>query len=437
MTKYDRMTKAELIRVILSLQKTAGAGEAAQAGTGEKDDELVHQVQVHQFELEAQNEELRNMRGLLEESRDRYADLYDFAPVGYLMLDVRGTIMDINLTGATLLGQERTRVLALPLSRYTADEDLPKLRQYLNDCWKTPNAVSTELRLNVKSRPDLIVQLISTTHHDLPTGRPTLRTTMLDITERKQAEEHVRELNGAAERRSQELEAANREVEMTQHELGALVYSVSHDLHVPIAQMEELADALIEDYGPELSETVTHIAQLVRENAREANRLAHALLVLSRAEQQPARKEMIAMRRLVDQAIHELEAQEPDRHMEIAVGELSGAEVDPALFQQVWTNLISNAWKFTARQDKPRIEIGMCQDDDVRVYFVKDNGAGFDMAEAGRLFRAFQRLHHAEEFPGAGLGLAISERIIRRHGGRVWADAKAGEGATFYFTIGG
>ncbi len=437
MSRYDRMTKAELLVVIKQLEKRAGGSKAERGSTPERDAErerLMHELEVHETELESQNEELRYTRSLLEESRDRYADLYDFAPVSYLTLDERGFIRGINLTGAALLGAERARILGMPLTRYTAQDDIPKLREYLGQCWDKKESVSTDLHLNVPEHPGLQVQLVSIVRSEA--RGPIIRMTILDNTERKQAEARMRDLNVDLERRSQELEGANRELELAHDEIGALVYSVSHDLHGPIVQIEQLANALAEDYGTELQEEERQIIGLIRANARDANRLAKALLVLARTDQQVPRRQLIEMRGLVEQVVNDLRREEPERQVEIVMDELPPAHVDPGLFRQVWLNLLSNAWKFTSKQAAARIEIGACKENGVTIYSCKDNGAGFDMSNASRLFRAFQRLHHAEEFPGEGLGLAIVQRIIRRHGGRVWAEANVGEGATFYFTIG-
>lgn len=428
MSKYDQMSKAELLRVIQRLAAREAADQSSAEPVGGKRERLLQELQVHQAELETQNDELRRMQQQLEESRNRYADLYDFAPVGYLTLDKLGTIREINLTGAALLGVERSRVLGMFFSRYTLHADIPKLRDHLRRSRAQRKPVTTELCLDVATHPSLMVQLVSLGRNDAKTGALEIQTTMIDITERRAAEERIQALNQDLAHRSAEAEASH-------HELEALVYSLSHDLHEPIQQIGQLGDLLYEDHGEELPVAARDLVDLMRANAHEANRLADALLVLSQMDHRAPHQQRVAMRELARQALEELRDEQSDRALEITLGDLPAAEADPDLMKQVWINLLSNALKFTRGQKTAKIEIGAGVQDGHMVYFVKDNGAGFDMADAGRLFRVFQRLHHAEDFPGMGLGLAMVDRILRRHGGRVWAQAQVGQGATFFFTL--
>ncbi|MGE5262815.1 MAG: sensor histidine kinase [Acidobacteriota bacterium] len=428
MPTYSQMTKAELIQTIQRLEAREGLHGSSAEPVDPERERLLQELQVHQAELETQNEDLRRMQQLLEESRDRYADLYDFAPVGYLTLDDRGVIQEINLTGAALLGAVRTRVIGKSFSRYVAPAEIPALRDHLRRAFQQPEPLTAILHLNVTTLPLPVVQLVSLARKDAKTGALLIRTTMTDITERQAAEERIRALNQDLARRSAESEAAH-------HELEALVYSVSHDLHVPIAQIEQLGDLLYRNPTQQLSAEDRDLVDLIRANAQEANRLADALLVLARIDQRVPHKQTVAMRELARQALEELQAEQSGRQVEITLGDLPAAEADPGLMKQVWVNLLSNALKFTRLQETTRIEIGARAQDGHTVYFVKDNGAGFDMADADRLFRVFQRLHHAEDFPGNGLGLAVVDRIVRRHAGRVWAEAKVGQGAMFSFTL--
>jgi PAS domain S-box-containing protein len=355
--------------------------------------------------------------------------LYDFAPVGYLTLEESSVIREINLTGAALLGVERSRVLGMSFSRYALASDTAKLREHLRQSRDQSEPITTELRMNVASRPAMVLQLVSIARKDAKRDAFRIQTTMTDITQREEAEEQIRSLNQDLARRSAEAEAAH-------HELEALVYSLSHDLHVPIQQIEQLGDLLNQDHRQQLPAEGRDLVDLIRANAREANRLADALLVLSRMDQLVPHKQSVDMRELARQALEELRGEQSGRQVEITLADLPMAEADPGLMKHVWVNLLSNALKFTRLQETARIEIGARLQDGHTVYFVKDNGAGFDMANADRLFRVFQRLHHAEDFPGEGLGLVIVDRIIRQHGGRVWAQAQVGEGATFFFTLG-
>ncbi len=258
-----------------------------------------------------------------------------------------------------------------------------------------------------------------------------------DITERKRIEESMRQLNEDLKRRARELQATNSELEATNSELEAFAYSVSHDLRAPLNLIDQFSRLALEDYAEQLPEDGQRLLNLIHDNAVVTNRLAEDLLALSRTSRLLPKRKPLVMAEVVDQALRELEREHAGRQVEVRVGHLPPAEADPVLLKQVWLNLLSNAFKFTGRCDIAQIEIGAIAELGQVVYFVKDNGAGFDMANAERLFRAFQRLHHAEDYPGNGLGLAVIDRIIRRHGGRVWAEAQPDQGATFYFTLEG
>ena len=224
------------------------------------------------------------------------------------------------------------------------------------------------------------------------------------------------------------LETANTELE-------AFAYSVSHDLRAPLRAIDGFSRILIRDYEALLPPQGQRHIQRVRDNAQQMGRLIDDLLTFSRLSRQPLNKEPVSLANLVRHVISELTDDQQDRQVEIDIGELPVCQADPALFKQVYVNLLSNALKFTRQRDAARIEVGCRQLNEEMVYFVKDNGTGFDMRYADKLFGVFQRLHRAEDYEGTGVGLAIVQRIIHRHGGRVWAEAEVDQGATFYFTL--
>ena len=241
-----------------------------------------------------------------------------------------------------------------------------------------------------------------------------------------------------AARAHRELEALNTKLEAANSELEAFSYSVSHDLRTPLRAIDGFSQALLEDYGAVLEPEGRDYLHRLRNAAQNMGRLIEDLLRLSRvtrAELQWSDVDLSAMCRSI---AAELAASTPERYVDVTVADGLTLRGDERLLGQAMRNLLDNAWKFTANTPAARIEVGEVPAADrnkSKVFFVRDNGAGFDMARADKLFGAFQRLHPVDEFPGSGIGLAIVRRIIHRHGGRIWADAAVGKGATFYFTL--
>ncbi len=253
----------------------------------------------------------------------------------------------------------------------------------------------------------------------------------VDIAKRKEAEEKVGQLNAELEdrvaKRTAELETANRELE-------AFSYSISHDLRAPLRAVDGFSQAVMEDYGELLPEGGRNYLQTIRNGAQRMGMLIDDLLAFSRLSRQPVTKQEVNTANLVANVLEELKPQHDGREVEIRIGDLPPCQGDAALLKQVWINLLSNAIKYSRDRKPAIIEIGCKREQEENVYFVRDNGAGFDMKYAHKLFGVFQRLHRSEEFEGTGVGLAIVQRIVNRHGGRIWADAAPGKGATFYFT---
>jgi PAS domain S-box-containing protein len=255
-----------------------------------------------------------------------------------------------------------------------------------------------------------------------------------DITERQRAEaERGQRLREEAAR--VEAERGRAELEAAYKELEAFSYSVSHDLRAPLRAVDGFSRILLDDYLADLSGEAKDYLLRVRANTERMGQLIDDLLAFSRLSRQPLAKQTIQPADVVHHVWDDLRAEWDARRVDVVIGDLPACEADPRLLRQVWLNLLSNALKFTRRREAPRIEVGSERQNADRAYFVKDNGVGFDMRYADKLFGVFQRLHSSEDYEGTGVGLAIVQRIIHRHGGRVWAEAAVDNGATFYFTL--
>jgi len=256
--------------------------------------------------------------------------------------------------------------------------------------------------------------------------------TNTDVEELKRAGEEIKVLNAELEtrvaERTAELEAANKELE-------AFSYSVSHDLRAPLRAVNGFAGIVLSEYSQHLPEEGQQYLERVRKGGQRMGELIDDLLAFSRLSRQALARQTVDTNRLVQETLAELKPALAGRSLEIKVGDLPPCQGDQALLKQVWINLLSNALKYSRDRSPAIVEAGYEQRESYGVYFVRDNGVGFDMQYASKLFGVFQRLHRAEEFEGTGVGLAIVQRIINRHGGRVWATAEPNRGATFYFTL--
>ena len=392
---------------------------------------------IERERVEAEMAERRRAEAALRDSEARNTAIVETALDPIVSMDHRGRIREFNPAAervfgfrrADVLGREMADVIIPPhlreqhrrgLARYLASGESRVLNQRLE---------LTAVRADQTEFP------IELAIARMPTDGPAVFTGFLrDITEQKRAESHIRTMNADLERRVLERTA---QLEDTVKELEAFSYSVSHDLRAPLRAVDGFSRILLQDHGPQLAPDAQGYLRMVSENAQQMGRLIDDLLAFSRLGRQQLRTQRVLPAEVVRGALDELAPEQEGREVQIVLGELAPCQADPVLLRQVYVNLLSNALKFTRRRAVARIEIGWRDIDGAVTYFVKDNGAGFDMRYADKLFSVFQRLHRAEDYDGTGVGLAIVNRIVHRHGGRVWAEAAPDQGATFFFTLAG
>jgi two-component system, sensor histidine kinase and response regulator len=300
------------------------------------------------------------------------------------------------------------------------------------------------LRAAQKIDPD-IVGIVMTGHGAIDTAvkamqagacdyivKPFRMNHLLPVITRALETRRLRRLNKELERRILE---RTRELEVANRDLEAFSYSVSHDLHAPLRGIRGLCDMLIDECGPDIPAKADALLKDIQAGAARMGQLIEDLLTFARSGRASLNVAEISMNDLVREILGELKSEHQQRCIELELQDLPSCCADPALLKQVLVNLLSNAFKFTSGRDVTRIELGSYEVDGQQVYFVKDNGAGFDMKFAAKLFGVFQRLHSQSEFMGTGVGLSIVQRIVERHGGKVWAEGRPAEGATFYFAL--
>ena len=364
-------------------------------------------------------------------SEARFRAIYEQAGVGVGIVAVGdGRFLSVNQRLCDIVGYAQPELLALNFLDITHPDDRQAhVAHQRRACAGEITSFTLEKRYLRKDGAVVWVNISSSLVRD-EAGAPEYYISVYeDITDRKRAEQRLRELNATLEQRvadrTAELEAANRQLE-------SFSYSISHDLRAPLRAITGLTAMLLQDVAPKLNENEHKLFERIRSNAGRMSALIDDLLEFTRMSRSTLRRTRVPLQALVGEIIEELREAYPGT--EVCVGELPEVTADRQMLRQALLNLIGNALKFSGKIGRPCVEIGCTVAGGETVYFVRDNGAGFDMRYADKLFGVFQRLHRFDEFEGTGVGLAIVHQIIHRHGGRVWAEGAPGRGATFFFT---
>ncbi len=362
----------------------------------------------------------------LRESEERYRTLFEESRDAIYMTTRDGKFIDINPSTLDLLDYTREEIIGMDVREiYAHPSDRDRLQQEIE---QRGSIRDCEVKFRKKDGTEIDCLLTATVRYDHDGSIAGYQGIVHDITDRKRAEGEIRKLNEDLTRRADELDDRNKELE-------TFVYSVSHDLRTPLVVIGGFSRALIERYSSHLDAKGKHFLTIIRDSAQNMVQLIADLLTFSRVEGQRIRPADIDMNELAVASFEELKRIASDRAVEFHLEALPPVRGDRAMIRQVLINLLSNAIKFTRAKTPGVIEVGGRVDGNRNIYYVKDNGVGFDMRYANDLFGVFRRLHSQKEFEGTGVGLAIVQHIIERHGGRVWAEGRVNEGATFYFTL--
>ncbi len=507
---------------------------------------LISELGTHQIELEMQNEELRKAQAELDASRRKYADLYDFSPVGYFTFDRRGVILDVNLTGASQIGVDKRELLKKPFSFFLADgEDRKTFADHRAAVLRTGAGAACELKLKRQDGALFNARLQSIVAGTEEGGPLFVRSAMSDVTSLKEMETLLRDseerfrriaetsadiifqldaqgrvvyvspavnrygykpeaiigtpfdsyvdsrdlakamdafkrassgnridmlelrllyatgapynvevnvtpvkklgatvaVQGIARditaRKSLEtvLKQTNTNLEAANKELEAFSFTVTNDLRAPLRTIEGFSRAIIEDYADRLDATAADYFSRIQAATRRMDQYIEAMWTMSRLTRRELTENTVDLHAVAQEIAGDLQRKQPERRVDFVIADGVNVKGDREMLRVALKNLLENAWKFTSNHPSAKIEFGVAEVDGKKTCFVRDNGAGFNIAFADKLFQPFQRLHTDAEFPGIGIGLAIAQHIIKRHGGKMWAEGEVGKGATFYFTL--
>ncbi len=370
----------------------------------------------------------------LSESERRWRAIFERSVSGIALSNLNGDILESNLAFQRMLGYSGEELHHMRFSELAHPEDLPEELAGVEKLFNGEENFFTMEKRYLRKNGNLLWANMTAALIPGENGDPCFGLAIIDdITERKKAERVLRQINSELEQRARqrtaELEAANRELE-------SFSYSVSHDLRAPLRAIDGYGHLLEMDYASQLEGDGQVLLSNIRQATQKMGHLIDDLLKLSRVSRAEMTIAPVNLSAITGQLLRVLAEQEPERQVQIEVEAELWVQGDASLLQVAMDNLLRNAWKFTSKTGQPFIQVGALKEARPIIYYVRDNGAGFSMQYADKLFIPFQRLHSADEFEGTGVGLATVQRVIQRHSGRLWAESAPGKGATFYFTLG-
>ncbi len=397
----------------------------------EDTDKLVHELQVHQIELQLQNEQLRSTQSELETSKNKYFELYDLAPVSYITLDRNGLIKEANLTFGKLVGCQRKYLIGKLLSQFIKADDQDIYYLFKKQLHNSGILCVCELRMVTLVGKEFSARIEANSIHDSDSSDVTYRLTISDVSAQKLAEQIILNNNVYLEQKVKERTIA---LELSNDELEAFSASVAHDLSSPLRTIDGYSQILLDDYEASLDSEAKRILCVIKQSAARMHEIITSLLDLARISRYELKLARVNVKNIVLEVWNEIEA-ETKGTVAINISDLPEALGDKRLTKNIFENLLSNAIKFTRNNPIREITVTGTRKDRFVEYCVTDTGAGFDMAYYNKLFKAFHRLHGEKEFEGTGIGLSIVLRIVKKHGGDIWATSEVSKGASFYFTL--